>query len=81
MPPDKIHGFYLKADGKTFGPFRSSQEEKIKRLMHLKGIVIIYGLFSREELKPAPRKRRPKQENLSLLDGLDFRPISRREAT
>lgn len=80
MPPELVQGFYLKADGKTFGPFRSSQEEKIKGLLHLKGIEVSYGLFPPGDLKPAPKKRKAKQENLSLLDGLDFRPISKREA-
>lgn len=74
----KSPGFLIHADGKTFGPYRSRFEDRITKLLHLKGITVEHVMVEPKEMLPPPRKREKKPENLSLLDGLDWMPSPRR---
>jgi hypothetical protein len=62
-----VQGFFLHADGQRFGPYRSRYEDRVSKLLHLKGIRIEYVMMVPQLLLPPPRPKRPKPENMRLF--------------
>lgn len=72
-----VQAFYLDVDGKRYGPYVSSEEDRVKRLMHLKGVKVSPVMIDKAAFKKQKVKK-VKPQNLSLLDGLEgWLPIRR----
>ena len=72
-----VSAFYIIADGKKYGPFHTRTEEKVGRLLHLKGIEVDYCMVEKVQIVPPPRKRRKKAEQMKMEYGEGWVPVGR----
>lgn len=74
VKPVLVSAFYLKVDGKEYGPFATTHEREVKKLYHYKGIDPRYVNIPKDQLIVPPKKARKKVQEPSLLDGVEWTP-------
>jgi hypothetical protein len=68
----KVHAIFLLVDGREYGPFLNEDDEKLRQLLHRKGVEVIHRWIDKP--KPVKKPKRKKPENMSLLEMMNFVP-------
>lgn len=74
-----VMGFTVEVDGRKFGPFPEKRRSRFRYLENRKGVVIkpVRLDSASLSLSLSPPKKKGKQEHPSLLEGIDFMPVSK----